>query len=85
LMVKLQEWALKQANARTLGLEETGKQIGVPNVKTPEPTKVEPPLIERTRAGDTATKPQDTLRTKLQTMPTLTPMTRTVNPERFLQ
>jgi hypothetical protein len=85
LMTKLQEWAMKQATKRTLGLDETGKMIGVPSVKTPEPTKVEPPFLERTTAGDTATMPQPTLQTKNQTRPPLTPMTRTVNPERFLQ
>lgn len=86
LSTKLKEWGLKQSGGnQKLGLSESGHEIVVPSVKTPEPTKVTAPDVERTTAGETKSLNETTLRTKVQTMPSLTPIKRTVNPERFLQ
>lgn len=86
LSTKLKEWGIKQAQGnQKLGLKETGKGVVVPTAKTPEPTKVTAPEIERTTAGETKSLNETTLNTKVQTMPYLTPMQRTKNPERFLQ
>jgi hypothetical protein len=54
LGTKLAEWAIKQAGGnQRLGLSETGYQVVVPNMATPETAKVDPPQIERTTAGET--------------------------------
>jgi len=86
LSTKLKEWGIKQAQGnQKLGLQETGLGVVVPTAKTPEPAKVIAPKIERTTAGETKSKDETTLRTKIDGMPPYSPKKLTKNPERFLQ